>query len=152
MGVLLLVTTGVLGCGGGVAGGGAVVSDVNEDDERVPIAATFDEVRTSVEDASPAGICAGLGPRARDQLSQLGHGSNGCAKGVAMLLKGLGKGPRGQDRLPRSSVTDVDVKVSATVKVDVADRTIRVPFVVEDGRWKLDSFYGLSPRPSVAIP
>jgi hypothetical protein len=146
----LLLVTGIIGCGGS-GDGGAVASDVSDDGERDRVAAAFADVRTSVEDRAPARICAGLGARARDQLNHLGHGENGCAKGVEMMLAGLAR-QAGGTGMQSSSISDVDVKLSAVAKIDVGGRTIKLPFVAEDGEWKLDSFYGISPRPSVVIP
>ena len=49
-------------------------------------------------------------------------------------------------------LSEEDVRLSAVATVTVAGQKIKVPFVEADGEWRLDSLYGLSPRPSVTIP
>lgn len=147
-GTLLLATT-LAACGGSDGGDAEAVDSAGE---REGIAAAFDAVRGSVAKARPDLVCADLGPAARDQVSKLGHGAQqDCYGGVAMLLEGLKKERRG-GAMPAADVSEVKVKLTAVATLAVGGEKIRVPFVQERGRWKLDSFYGLTPRPSVAIP
>jgi len=115
------------------------------------IAEALDDVRASVSSGNAGRVCAELGTGARDQVSRLAH-TNTCLEGVTMLLKGLKTGRKGT-RMPNAEVSKVKISGrGAVATLDVGGESIRLPFTEEDGRWKLDSFYGLNPKPSVAIP
>jgi hypothetical protein len=119
--------------------------------ERERITEALDDARASVASGNAGRVCAELGAGARKQVSQVGH-TNACHEGVAMLLKGLKAGRKGMS-MPNAEVSKVKILGSeAVATLDVGGESIRLPFTEEDGRWKLDSFYGLDPKPAVAIP
>jgi hypothetical protein len=137
LGAVLLSVAALTGCG--------------DQDDQDKVESAFASVNSAVDERDAAGVCAGLGPRARRQLGALGHDPIPCAQGARMILKWIAKSQgSGSDGDPR--LEGVKLVTTAVATVDVDGRSVDVPFVKEGDRWKLDSFYGLAPKPSVEAP
>lgn len=150
--VAALGVLAVAGCGGdGDQGDGPVRPAAASPGDLEQI----ETVVADVEDALDAGdrerACEGLGPQAREQVADVAHGeAANCAAGLRRLFPAGGKGRKEMEEGGESAVEGIAVR-SALVTIRVDGRPIRVPFVVEGGRWKVDSFYGLAPQPSKAF-
>lgn len=110
----------------------------------------FNQVRTAVGAGDAASVCSLLGPRAREQIGEIGHGSTDCTTAMRPVLETLTR--RGSSAIASSAIADVEIKTTAVAQVEVDGRTIRVPFVKDGDSWRVDSFFGLRPERSVAIP
>jgi hypothetical protein len=130
----------------------AALASCGGDDEsdRDAIDAAFGTVQEALVAKDLRGVCAALGARGREQLSSIAHGDPTCAEGLQALLEGFPQGGRARSVANGARMGSVELRAIATVDVD--GRSVKVPFVKEGDGWKLDSFYGLSPTPSVAIP
>jgi hypothetical protein len=119
-----------------------------EQDDPERIGATYDDLRAAVAERDAGAVCDLLGPRARRQVRGIGHLLQfDCAPAVEPLLQTL-TADGGSPAIAREGeVVDVEMRIGAVVEIAVDGERLRVPFVVEDGEWKLDSFYGRSPRP-----
>ena len=139
--VALLVALGAASCGGG------------GDDDRDRIEAAFGDVRDAVAERDEYAVCEGLGAKGRAHLEAMGHPvTPDCPGAVAQMLRSLARRPAAGSPSGRPEIGRVRVRTTAVATIDVDGRRVKVPFVKEGGQWKLDSFYGLTPTPSVAIP
>jgi hypothetical protein len=133
----------VAGCGG------------SDEGERAQLQAALDGVGQAFDDRDPKAVCDGLGAVARRQVILVGHGSSrSCAFAVrTWFLKPLYKGRRAMRPDDKPTIEAVEHRQSGiTVGItSVEGRLVRVPFVKEGGEWKVNTFYGLTPKASVII-
>lgn len=123
--------------------------------ERDQLQAALDDVGQALDDRDPKAVCDGLGPVARRQVILVGHGSSrSCAIAVrTWFLKPLHKGRSAMTADDEPAIESVEHRQSGiTVGVtSVEGRSVRVPFIKEGGEWKVNTFFGLTPKASVII-
>jgi hypothetical protein len=154
----LVAALAVIGCGGGDDNGTGAVSDAAPSQPRLTgppaqraMGRSIAKLGAAIDRGDASAVCASLSMQARDQLKRVGHGiSESCAAGLRMLLKGVRKTRRTVDYLPAVKAVDPPRPTRrAVATVSVEGRSIRIPFVKDGRLWKVDSFFGLAPQPSV---
>ncbi|HEX2161333.1 MAG TPA: hypothetical protein VHF88_05870 [Thermoleophilaceae bacterium] len=141
---LLLVVTcagaGVLAsCGGG--------SGADEDEIRT----TVRELQRAFVADQPGRVCGLLSRAARKHIRAMGHDLNPeasppCDLDLYMFTEGIRKSPTWRER-SRRPIDDIEIDGDrATAAVAFEDgRTAGLPFVREDGRWRVDALFGAIP-------
>lgn len=136
----IAMAIGAAGCGDG-------------DDQRTRIANVYDDLAAAVKAGDARAVCGHLGPRANKQVRSAGHlVLQDCAAGLRPMLGELKRARDADGSIASPDLSKADVRLTAVATLSVEGRRIEVPFVEDGDEWKLDSFYGLSPRRAVAIP
>lgn len=126
------------GCGGGEENGDA--------DKQVR--AVYAQLQSRFEARDSDGVCARISKAAKVQIGSFGHAQpTTCVRDVRQLFKWIKRERPGGPTAPRL--------VGVAVEGDEAMATARltpgaegqVPFVKEDGKWKLDNFFGITAPP-----
>lgn len=131
----LLIMTIAAGCG---------ASDADEDGTERDVRAAYAAVGKEFRAGDERGVCSHMSRGAARHVGLLGHGTpTTCQRDIRKLLKWIDfKGAEP----PTGQVTAVEVdgdKASVTTKVS-SYASSELPFVVEDGRWKLDNFFNIT--------
>jgi hypothetical protein len=131
----------------------AIVACGGNGDPRAEIISSYEELTAAVLDRDAPTVCHGLTPRAREHVGLSGHlTSPDCVAGMRPMLQALARGREAPRAHGRSDIDVAEISLRAVATMSIDGRRVKVPFAEQDGEWKLDSFYGLSPRPSVALP
>lgn len=136
--VLSAVVAAATGCGGGEGNGDA--------DEQVRT--VYAQLQSRFEARDSDGVCARISKAAKEQIGSFGHAQpTTCVRDVRQLFKWIKLERPGGEAAPRL----VDVAVEGDEAMATARLTPgadgRVPFVKEDGEWKLDNFFGITAPP-----
>jgi hypothetical protein len=127
------VNLALAGCGGGVA------SETREGD----VVAAVRDLQRSFASSDWKALCRGLSESARRQMKRIADGSHdGCLKDLSEAIKVINRGdPIRHVAEPQLGEVVVDGDRAAATVLLNDDRPHEAP-LVEDGRWKLDSFFG----------
>lgn len=134
--VAALAATFVVGCG-------------ENDAERV--AAKIEALQTDLAAGDVAAVCANLAARPQRQIGSVGHDRRPttCERDLRAFVKQLRTGaeltgaePFDPRRLRRPQLVRVDVDGDrALARMRLDGQPLDVPFVEEEGRWKLDDLF-----------
>jgi hypothetical protein len=140
-----MVAAGVLALVAGACGGGSERTDAEQIDEAM---ATLQE---DLADGNVEGVCAALGPKPRYQLGTIGHDRRPttCERDLRDYVAGIEQAAlisqRPVPRLgagPHPAVVRVEVSGNrATAVTTLEGDRLDIPFVREDGAWKLGDLF-----------
>jgi hypothetical protein len=142
-----LLVAGLAACGGddGTTQDRPVIQPVlRESGSAREVAQTVRTLQRAFVDRDPVGICRLTSKSAQKQAGKGAHSTvTTCPRDVREFFAAIRRGGGWREgSLP--SVVAIDVegdRATATVATDVSDRT-DLPLVHEEGRWKLDAFFG----------
>lgn len=138
----LLVVSSVGACGEESTGDGDAPS-------WPAIEASLESTGRALDRGDLKAVCDQLGPRAQEQVRRVGHDvAKNCAVGLRMLAPAIRRGRKRAATEDRPAIQSVEPVGRVLVTVKVEGRTVRIPFVQDGRKWRMDSFYGFSPRPS----
>jgi hypothetical protein len=110
------------------------------------VRAAFVELRRDFAADDLDGVCVRISRAAKRQVGSIGHKRpRQCWVDVGEFADSLGKGDRGGR--PKIVAVEVDGDRASVMAVLGKESRSKVPFVKEDGDWKLDSFYGNTAPP-----
>ena len=134
--VVVLLSLGVVmsACGGD-GGTGEPASD--------EIAGVLDDVWKAVDEGDVDAICERLGRNGIEQVRTIGHARlPSCQAGLRQLVSGA-RAIGAHDERPGPEILDLELSgPMATARVRIDGRETHVPFVIEDGSWKIDAMFG----------
>lgn len=132
----LAVITSVSACGGGGA------------DEEPRIRRAYVDLQGRFEARDPNGVCARISEAAKEQVGSLGHAQpTTCVRDIRQMFKWVTQGAARDVARPKLMRVAVDGDAATITARLVGETTGRIPFVEEDGDWKLDSLFGISGPP-----
>lgn len=137
----LALTIGWAGCGG---------DDQQAEEAQKHVRTAYAELQSRFEARDAQGVCARISAAAKQQVGTLGHAQpTTCVRDIRQLFKWMKKDDAASaEARPRLvSVAVDDDGATATARLG-ANATGRIPFVDEDGKWKLDNFFGITAPPS----
>jgi hypothetical protein len=138
----LVVSATLVGAGGG-CGDGEQSGDAGKQ-----VRAAYAQLQSRFDARDARGVCARITEAAKVQIGSFGHAQpTTCVSDVRQLFKWIKPGRAESTTAPRLvKVTVKDEKATATARL-TSDADGRIPFVKEDGEWKLDNFFGITAPP-----
>jgi hypothetical protein len=135
--LLLVVTVGAPACGDDDRDAGKAV--------RASLTAVVRDFAAGDFDA----VCRRMSASAKRHVGVIGHGSpTACRRDIAIVVRSVGNGQRRRLEQPMVERVEFDGQRAAAVALLGKDRVpTRIPFVEEEGRWKIDNFFGISAFP-----
>lgn len=138
--VVLLVASaiGAVACGNGDA----------ERADRQSIRTTLAEVVDDFADGDLDAVCAQMSASAKRHVGVIGHGTpTRCQRDLALLVKSVGARQRQALAPPRVARVELDGGRGTAIVLLGRGTPTRIPFAEEDGKWKIDNFFGISAFP-----
>ena len=135
--------------------------DPQTEEDRVR--AAVDALHEDLAEARLAEVCAAMTRRPQRQIGSVGHDREptGCGRDLGALLQSTRAATRASDgavsglsRAERPEVMDVELDGAgrlATVTMALGGGEYSVPFVKQDGEWRLDDFFGADGPPPEAL-
>jgi hypothetical protein len=109
---------------------------------------TFDDLRSDFADHDGEGVCGGLSASAQRAVGFLGHNRpTTCERDVRQLFKWIGSDRvKGAPAPEMAKVAIEGSRATVTATLNGSDRG-EIPFVEEDGEWKLDNVFSVVAPP-----
>ena len=125
-------------------GAGGCGAERDERDERAAVRSAYEQIQRSFAKHDRRAVCAAISRKARRQVGFLGHEKPTlCRFDVGDLFKWIDSS--GARRA--LNVTVMGDTATVTYRLDAKTRG-RIPFVREDGSWKLDNFFSTTAPPA----
>lgn len=127
------------------------------------VRAAVEALHEDLAAARLAEVCAAMTRRPQRQIGSVGHDRKptGCGRDLRALLQSTRSATRASDgavsdlsRAERPEIMDVDLDGAgrlATVTMALGGGEYSVPFVKQDGEWRLDDFFGADGPPPEAL-
>jgi cytochrome c551/c552 len=116
------------------------------DDDADHVAAAFADIQARFAAQDARGVCSRITRRAQYQAGALGHAQpTTCERDVHDLFRWIAI--QSPSKSPKAVAVAVDGDYATVATALTSDAASDVPFVKQDGRWKLDSFFAISGPP-----